>query len=562
MGFSFEVAPGIRVRANSHGVHTSIGSRPAWVTAEAGGPVTLYRFTGGGRRPWSANPAQALAAHYERPAGPVQMARQAADLEAAFDAIENLHRQEIIAAVPPVAPAPAPVDGAVIHRWHEEQALRGLSARQRAARTTARQQAAEMARRDINAASTRSFHEQAQLQAWLDSQWRGLLANDPAIVFATLTEAFEANHVQAAVTGTENGEASVVVIAPDIDAVPGYVPQQTPAGDVSLAKITMTSRNSYYLKLVCGHVLLTVREAFTVAPRLQAVRVAVLRQAPPGAYGIRKTECLLAAVFTRPRMSGVSWRSATSVQLVQDTSTDLRARLSGSGEQVPLDLAQEPALAALLQVVDTGEDGAPADTGVLGGNRLGRAAHSPLPAAAAPAPRPPVAPALLAAPGPALTANLLAPGPLRTRRQTRLARAKVRYATLVTLGAVVLLVIIALGSSHGTTTTPANDASAVAVITATPTASPSPAPRASKQKEAQPKTTASPARAVTTPQAVITAAAPSSTASAGCSPKSAAGNCYQPGEFCSKAEHEQSGVAGDGKAIVCESNDGWRWEPA
>jgi hypothetical protein len=516
MGFSFEVAPGIRVRANSHGVHTSIGSRPTRLPAAAGGPVTLYRFTGGGRRrPRITDPAQALAADYGRPAGPAQIAQQAAELKAAFDAIENLHRQEIIAAVPPVTPAPA-----------------------------------------------RSFHEQTQLQAWLDSQWRGLLSNDPAIVFATLTEAFAANHAQAAVTGTENGEASVVVMAPDIGAVPGYIPQQTPAGDVSIAKITTTSRNSYYLKLICGQVLLTVREAFTVAPRLQAVRVAVLRHAPPGAYGVRKTECLLAAVFTRPRMSGVPWRSATSVQLVQDTSTDLRARLSGTGEQIPLDLAQEPALAALLQAVDTEGDGPPRSAGVLAGNRPGRTAHSPLPVAAAPPPRPPVAPRLLAGPVPAPTGNLLAPGRPRTRRQTKLARAKVRYATFVTLGAVVLLVIIALGSSHGTTTTPANNASAVAVITPTSTESPSPAPRASKE-EARPKTTTSPARAVTPPQAVTTAAAPPSTAAASsCSPKSAAGNCYQPGELCSKAEHELSGVAGDGKAIVCENNDGWRWEPA
>jgi hypothetical protein len=40
------------------------------------------------------------------------------------------------------------------------------------------------------------------------------------------------------------------------------------------------------------------------------------------------------------------------------------------------------------------------------------------------------------------------------------------------------------------------------------------------------------------------------------------GNCYQPGEDCRNSDHRLSGVAGDGKAITCEDNDGWRWEPA
>jgi hypothetical protein len=48
----------------------------------------------------------------------------------------------------------------------------------------------------------------------------------------------------------------------------------------------------------------------------------------------------------------------------------------------------------------------------------------------------------------------------------------------------------------------------------------------------------------------------------GCSPHTNKGNCYEPGEFCRKSDHGASGVAGDGESIVCEDNDGWRWEPA
>jgi hypothetical protein len=57
------------------------------------------------------------------------------------------------------------------------------------------------------------------------------------------------------------------------------------------------------------------------------------------------------------------------------------------------------------------------------------------------------------------------------------------------------------------------------------------------------------------------APAPSTHAApAGCSPKTSSGNCYEPGEFCSKAEHGETGVAGDGKTITCTDVNGyWRW---
>jgi hypothetical protein len=47
-----------------------------------------------------------------------------------------------------------------------------------------------------------------------------------------------------------------------------------------------------------------------------------------------------------------------------------------------------------------------------------------------------------------------------------------------------------------------------------------------------------------------------------CSPHTNSGRCYEPGEFCRSSDHGASGVAGDGENIVCQNNDGWRWEPA
>ena len=69
-----------------------------------------------------------------------------------------------------------------------------------------------------------------------------------------------------------------------------------------------------------------------------------------------------------------------------------------------------------------------------------------------------------------------------------------------------------------------------------------------------------PSAAPAPPQTTAPAAAPSTPS--GCRPLTNGGNCYEPGEYCRNSDHGISGVAGDGKRIICEDNNGWRWEPA
>jgi hypothetical protein len=45
-------------------------------------------------------------------------------------------------------------------------------------------------------------------------------------------------------------------------------------------------------------------------------------------------------------------------------------------------------------------------------------------------------------------------------------------------------------------------------------------------------------------------------------PRASSGNCYQPGEFCPHAEAGMHGIDGSGNPIICEDNNGLRWEPA
>jgi hypothetical protein len=69
-------------------------------------------------------------------------------------------------------------------------------------------------------------------------------------------------------------------------------------------------------------------------------------------------------------------------------------------------------------------------------------------------------------------------------------------------------------------------------------------------------------RYVSTPAVPSAAPSPSAAPPASCYPTTSSGNCYEPGEFCSTADHGMTGVAGNGERIVCEDNNGWRWEPA
>jgi hypothetical protein len=61
---------------------------------------------------------------------------------------------------------------------------------------------------------------------------------------------------------------------------------------------------------------------------------------------------------------------------------------------------------------------------------------------------------------------------------------------------------------------------------------------------------------------VVTSTPVASPTPTGCYPISDEGTCYEPGEYCRADDYGTSGIAGDGEAITCEDNDGWRWEPS
>jgi hypothetical protein len=74
-------------------------------------------------------------------------------------------------------------------------------------------------------------------------------------------------------------------------------------------------------------------------------------------------------------------------------------------------------------------------------------------------------------------------------------------------------------------------------------------------------TTTVPPTTTTTTAPPPTTAPPTTAAPVGCHPLSDEGGCYRAGEYCRDATRGVSGVATNGEAIVCETNDGLRWEP-
>ena len=85
--------------------------------------------------------------------------------------------------------------------------------------------------------------------------------------------------------------------APDVD---GVAPETAGSGRVS------TDRCEAGEQAVMGHALVTIKEAFAVAPGSEQVRLIALRHADADAYGQPKLECLLAGTWTRQALQGVA----------------------------------------------------------------------------------------------------------------------------------------------------------------------------------------------------------------------------------------------------------------
>ncbi|MEQ6900335.1 DUF4236 domain-containing protein [Nocardioides sp. YIM 152588] len=353
-GFRFRVAPGVSVRASRRGLRTSLGPRAARLHVGSGrpgvstgaGPFTYYTsLSGSSSRRRATSPAGRAAPG----AAAADKEAEAQRLASQLQAIAGLNDVTFEPSRRPLAPPPAPVDYWSLLRRHRKATLAGvsvfdLSARRAAVASAVR--AAESEHAEAVAAAVEGMYEE---QSSLDETWGLLSECEPDVVLAALARAFEDNEAPAAPVGVEHAEASIVVRVPGPEVVPDRRPTTTSAGNLSLKKVSKTEAAAIYTSLVCGHVLLTAREAFAVVPFLDAVRIVAVRAVAPDG----PPEVLMAAAFRKSAVDARPWRGIDALTALNDCSFETVLRRKGVTRALaPLDLRAEPAVAAVIDLID------------------------------------------------------------------------------------------------------------------------------------------------------------------------------------------------------------------
>lgn len=364
MGFSVRIAPGVRVRASSRGVRTSIGTRTARIHIGAGrttfsagaGP---FRYSTGSSGGGSASVRRSAPASTSRTTMTLAQAAKAEEAERLRDAIEaitTIHQETFALAEKPLSPPPPPVDGEAIHRRFATAAVKGIGFFDRAGRKAAKVNAALKAESAIREETARLRKQYDEYQAEFDRWWARLLANDPDVVLAQLATAFEDNEASAAPLGVSEGEATLVVLLPGDDAVPERYPTSTPTGRLSLKKMSKKEHDAFYNVLAAGFTLVTVKEAFAVAPALTGVRIVAVRGTGTDAYGKKRGEALLAARIGRDRLDGVQWANVDAPTVLTDVADELVINQKGVARTLTaLDLSKEPQLGVVMDAIDFDE---------------------------------------------------------------------------------------------------------------------------------------------------------------------------------------------------------------
>ncbi|MEV6958695.1 DUF4236 domain-containing protein [Streptomyces sp. NPDC051207] len=350
MSLSIKIAPGLRVSASSRGIRTSMGPRAARPHVGAGfstgaGPITYGTSLGGRAR--SHAPRTSLTA-LERQA-------RAAEKAAAYEAVGRVeqallsaHLEEFTPATAPVLPAPTPVDPKALRRQLRRQALEHMPRWRPRDRATARKQADERFPAALQEETARRAGEHAAAEAAAEAEWAQLASGDPATVIAALEAAFEDNISPAAPIDSTGSAATVVVSFPPPTAVPERKQATTPTGKPTLHKRTKAERNNFYVRALASTTLATAKETLAAAPSVKEVTILVVRQDPD----THKPEDYLAAIyvgrFQRQRLATLKWNQVDPVAELLLAPGAMLHRRGQAGDVLPLDLATEPELAAVV----------------------------------------------------------------------------------------------------------------------------------------------------------------------------------------------------------------------
>lgn len=240
----------------------------------------------------------------------------------------------------------APVYAADVVERVQKEKLKGVSVFARACRRRALADAAVEAQHEVTARRDENERQQRARQAPLDDGWDRLVDNDSDAVVAALAAAFEHNDAAAAPLDISGDEATLVVIVPAASGMPQKKPDVAPTGRPAVKAVPKNEAADWHKVAVAGCDLVTVKEAFAVAPGLRSARIVAAAMAPD-AYGNREPQ------FERSRLDGVQWTSVDSTRILNDVSSGLQLNQVGATKALaPLMIDDEPDLQALLQSID------------------------------------------------------------------------------------------------------------------------------------------------------------------------------------------------------------------
>jgi hypothetical protein len=184
-----------------------------------------------------------------------------------------VQRQRFTEAQPIVIPDPEPVDPTSF--WEKEWAKRNGEVRfwQRARRTRLRAEVTEHAHRQAADAFAHARDEHRKQQAVADGWWDALTRGESSVLIAALNAAFADNPAPAIVVEASGSDAVVALALPGEAVLPEKQAHVTPTGRLSSKAWTKTEFNKVYAELLGAHLLATIREAWSVAPSLDHLRV-------------------------------------------------------------------------------------------------------------------------------------------------------------------------------------------------------------------------------------------------------------------------------------------------
>ncbi|GAA3220879.1 TerD family protein [Dactylosporangium siamense] len=242
-----------------------------------------------------------------------------------------------------------------MYSWLEQRELATLGRFDFAGRREAKQRALGLLDATVAAEqAARAGTYQAQ-RATEMAAWTALVENDPGAVLDVLEAAFADNESEAVGVNCEptpsGALVSLVVMVGTTATLPERKPTRTAAGAPSSAKRTKKDLAELYLRWLASTVLATVKEAFAVAPGVTEAQVLVIRRDPAAADPSGYLAAMYAGRFHRQRLAGWNW---PAVDPVEELLRAPDARLHRKGvalELVPLELRDEPELAAVLAAV-------------------------------------------------------------------------------------------------------------------------------------------------------------------------------------------------------------------